>query len=475
VERSIARAQTSCTAHAATSRGRSADKRYGSRQIHAMTEPSTVAPERQLVRALGVRALAATTFNVIVGGGIFGLPSEVARGLGTAAPLAYVVCAIAMGLIVLCFAEAGSRVSLSGGPYAYVEVALGRFVGFLSGVLLWLVISFATAAVASVFAASLGAFFPPLGAGVGRGVLLAALFATLALINVRGVQQSTRLIEIVTIAKLLPLVALVIVGALYVEPARLAWEGIPATTDIARTSIVLFFAFAGIESALVPSGEVKDPARTIPRALFIALVSVTALYIAVQLVAQGILGPALATENAPLTAAARRIAAPFGVLLGLGAAISTFGHSSGMMLATPRALFAFGRDGMLPRPFAAVHPRFRTPYVAIIAQALVCATLAITSSFARLAVLATVSTLVLYLLCCVAAWVLRRRNVRVEGTTPFAVAGGPIVPVLAVIVIAWLLSSATVREFLIVGAVLTGGGLLYAISGAHRTRREIAA
>ena len=437
-----------------------------------MTEASTRAAERQLVRALGVRALAATTFNVIVGGGIFGLPSEVAQGLGPAAPLAYVVCAVAMGLIVLCFAEAGSRVSLSGGPYAYVEVALGGFVGFLSGVLLWLVISFATAAVASVFVASLAAFFPALGEDVGRAVLLATLFTILAVINVRGVRQGTRLIEIVTIAKLFPLVALVVVGAFYVDPAQLEWGRTPAIADIGRTSIVLFFAFAGIESALVPSGEVMDPARTVPRALFIALIGVTVLYIAVQLVAQGILGPALATESAPLSAAASRIALPFGVLLGVGAAISTFGHQSGMMLATPRVLFAFGRDGVLPSAFARVHPRFRTPHVAIVTQALICAALAITSSFGRLAVLATVSTLTLYLVCCIAAWVLRRRDVRVDGAVPFKIPGGALVPVLAVIVIAWLLSSATVREFLIVSAVLVAAALLYVVSGAHRTRQR---
>ncbi|MDQ4080691.1 MAG: amino acid permease [Gemmatimonadota bacterium] len=435
-----------------------------------MQESSGIAAERSLVRALGVRALAATIFNVIVGGGIFGLPSEVAQGLGAAAPVAYVVCAIAMGLIVLCFAEAGSRVSLSGGPYAYVEVALGGLVGFLGGVLLWLVASFATAAVASVFMASVAAFVPAVGRGVGRTLLFLALFTFLAVINVRGVRQGTRLIEIVTIAKLLPLIAFVVVGAFFVDTSLLSWDRTPALGEIGATSVVLFFAFAGIESALVPSGEVKDPARTVPRALFIALGGVTVLYIAVQLVAQGLIGPALASESAPLTAAARRISAPFGVLLGLGAAISTFGHQSGMMLATPRALFAFGRDGILPRAFANVHPRFRTPYVAIITQAVVCATLAITASFGRLAVLATVSTLVLYLLCCIAAWVLRRRDVRVEGATPFRVPGGPVVPMLAVLVILWLLSSARAREYLIVGAVAAVAALVYVISGAHRAR-----
>jgi amino acid transporter len=209
----------------------------------------------------------------------------------------------------------------------------------------------------------------------------------------------------------------------------------------------------------------------VPRALFIALVGVTLLYIAIQLVAQGILGPALATESAPLTAAARRIAIPFGVLIGIGAVISTFGHQSGMMLATPRVLFAFGRDGVLPRVFARVHPRFRTPHVAIITQALVCALLAITSSFAGLAVLATVSTLALYLVCCIAAWILRRRDVRAEGGIPFRIPGGAVVPVLAAAVIVWLLSSATPREFLVVGAVLVAAALVYIASGAHRARR----
>ena len=159
----------------------------------------------------------------------------------------------------------------------------------------------------------------------------------------------------------------------------------------------------------------------------------------------------------------------------MGAAISTFGHQSGMMLATPRVLFAFGRDGVLPAAFARVHPRFRTPHVAIITQALVCAVLAITSSFGRLAVLATVSTLVLYLVCCIAAWILRRRDVRVEGATPFKVPGGALVPILAVAVIAWLLSSATAREFLVVGVVLVAASVVYVLSGAHRSRGERAA
>src|SRR5918912_1181768 len=121
------------------------------------------------------------------------------RAMGSRAPLAYLVCALAMGLVVLCFAEAGSRVSLTGGPYAYVEVAFGPFAGFLSGVLLWTLSSFAAAAVSSAFAGALAAFWAPLAQPVPRAILLATVFAALAAVNVRGVQAGMRLVEVVTL------------------------------------------------------------------------------------------------------------------------------------------------------------------------------------------------------------------------------------------------------------------------------------
>src|SRR5437867_10754408 len=136
------------------------------------------------VRALGVRQLTASIINVTLAAGIFVLPAAAAATLGAAAPLAYLVCAMLMALIVLCFASAGSRVSLTGGLYAYVEVAFGRFVGFLAGVLYWLMASFAVASVASAFAGSIGVLWPAAGSGIGRTLLLALLFSILAVVNV---------------------------------------------------------------------------------------------------------------------------------------------------------------------------------------------------------------------------------------------------------------------------------------------------
>jgi basic amino acid/polyamine antiporter, APA family len=425
-----------------------------------------------LVRAIGVRRLTASIVNVTIGAGIFVLPALVAGGLGRAAPLAYIVCATVMALIVMCFASAGSRVSSTGGLYAYVEVAFGPYVGFLTGVLYVLAAVFAVASVASAFAGSVGAMWPAAAGAASRALLLVALFASLATINIRGVAPSGRLIETVTVAKVLPLAIFVAAGLFYIGrhgPIAGAAPSLPAAAALGRTTIVLIFAFIGVEVALVPSGEIREPAKTVPRALFSALAITTLLYLAIQYVAQALLGPALPEfAVAPLAEAAGRILGRGGALLMLaGAVVSMFGYVSGDMLGSPRALFAFGRDGMLPRVFARIHPRFRTPDVAIGAYAVVVGSLAISSTFAQLAVLANVASLSMYLLCCAGSWQLQRRDVRAGGI-PFRTPGGPIVPTLAVAAIVWMLAHATWHELAVEALVLAIASLFYVIRSTQR-------
>lgn len=425
------------------------------------------------MRAIGTWALAAGIINITVGGGIFRLPADVAAALGPAAPLAYLVCAIAMGLIVLCFAEAGSRVSLTGGPYAYVEMAFGPYIGFLTGVLLWLLGTTAVAAVSTVYATNAAKLFPVFEQPTMRAVLLIATFGTVATVNVLGVKQGSRLNGIATVAKLLPLVVLVVAGVFFIEPANLTIASTPAAGDITRASIVLIFAFSGIETALVPSGEVKDPARSVPRAVFVAMLAITLLYIALQLVAQGVLGSALATSTTPLADAAGAVLGPWGrVLLLLAVVISTFGYLSGMTLAVPRALFAFGRDGFLPRVVAAVHPRYHTPHVSIALQTVIACALAITSAFAPLAIIANVAALLVYFACAVAAWQLRRRNVQAGGI-PFRVPVAAVIPFLACAVILGLLSSITIAEWRVLVLVLATASVLFVVT--RRRRAAVAA
>jgi len=428
--------------------------------------------DEKLVRAVGVSGLTAGIINYTIGAGIFVLPAVVAARIGGAAVVAYVVCAVAMALIVLCFAQAGSRVSLSGGAYAYAGTVFGPYVGFVVAMMLWFGANvLASASVANIFVGTLGRFIPAAGEPMIRGAILVALYATLAIINMRGVKLGVRVVEGFAVAKLTPLIILVVVGVFAVQAANFTWPGMPSYGEISRTSAMLIFAFLGVESALTPSGEVRDPARTVPRAVFLALGVVTLLYLAIQTVAQGILGAELATNTAAPLAAAARVAIGRGgeILVIAGTAISTFGYVAGDMLAAPRGIYALARDGLLPSPIATVHPVRRTPTVAIAVHAIACCALAITGSFESLLVLATLATLLVYLACCVAAFELRRRNIQTGEGVPFRIPGGPAVPVLASAVVVWLISSATRAEFMALGwMMLVSTVLFFAMKASRR-------
>jgi amino acid transporter len=408
--------------------------------------------------------------NVTIGGGIFRLPSGVAATLGTSAPLAYLACTIAMALIVTCFAEAGSRVSMTGGPYAYVETAFGPLIGFVAGVLIWVSSTLALSAVSTFFADSLVALVPSLGA-TGRRVALVLVLALLAGANARGVGGVTRFNAIATVAKLLPLLLLVVVGLATLNPDNLHSAAKPTAAAVSRASVLLIFAFLGVESALMPSGEIRDPARTVPRSVFLAMGVVALLYVLIQIVAQGVLGSALPGDPTPLASAAGKVMGPAGrTLILVGSTLSMFVYVSGMTLALPRMLFAFGRDGFLPASLASVHSAWRTPHVAIGVQAIVVGSLALLGDFEKLAVAANVTGLLVYGACCVAAAELQRRDVR-EGGTPFQVPGGRIAPFLAVGVIGWLLWQVTVLEWRAAAVIVTVALVIYAVTRSSRRMR----
>jgi len=402
-----------------------------------------------LTRAIGTVGLAAGIVNVMIGGGIFRVPALVAGSLGAAAPVAYVICAVAMALIVTCIGAAGRRVTMTGGPYAYVGTTLGPYAGFISGVLLWMIGVFATAAVSSVMASSIGALLPALSGRARHAAILVAAYGFWSWVNVRGVSLGVRLNTAITVAKLLPLLLIAVAGVFFVRAENLQVAEWPAAGDFARMSLILVFAFAGIEVALIPSGEVRDPERTVPKAIALAMIGVTLLYIALQVVAQGILGATLSQSAVPLAdAAGASLGAWARSLLLAGAAISMFGHLGGMTLSIPRIVYALARDGYLPRALSHVHPTHRSPQLAIITQSLLTLALAITSTFEQLAVIANVAALALYLGCAAAAWKLGQ---------------SPIVPLLACGVIAWLLTGLTINEWLAFGACLVVASMVYLV------------
>ena len=424
--------------------------------------------EARLLRALGVRGLATTIFNYTVGSGIFALPGLAVARLGAAAPLAYLVCMLVMALVLLCLAEAGSRVSVTGGLYAYVDTGLGPLIGFIAGAVLFFTGLFGGAAVAVLFARTVSALLG-LSSQAWYVALIVSVVAAFTVVNVRGVRNSARTMEVITVAKIVPLLAFVLVGAAFVQRSNLAWERLPSLSDTLGTAGLVIFAFTGIESALAPSGEVRAPWRTVPRAAFLALAAATALYLAIQWVALGIEGRRLGTEGlTPLAQAAAAFAgAPGRTVMIAAAAVSMIGYLSANILSTPRAIFAFARDGFLPAALCSVHERYRTPHIAIITHGCLVAALALTGTYERLAIFSNITAFVLYMLCAVAVMALRARDIHGEGA-PFRIWGGPLVPVAAVLANAWLLYATAARSDLLgLGIILLLALLLY---GGRRWR-----
>lgn len=443
-----------------------------------MTAPERAVPRAAssgagLVRAIGVLGLAAGIVNITIGGSIFRMPAEAAATLGSAAPLAYIVCGVALTLIVLCFAEAGSRVSATGGLYAYVEVAFGPLVGFLSGWVLVIGLTVAMAAISTFFADSIAALVPALSSPLAEKGTIIVTIAALSVLNVLGVRQANRFNVAMTFAKLVPLALLVAVGAFHVRSQNLAIHALPSGSVLARASVTLMFAFLGVESALVPSGEVRDPARTVPRAVFVGLAVVVLAYLAIHVVAEGVLGDALATSKTPLAdAAAMAMGGSGRTLILVGSTISMFGFLSAMTLATPRMWFAFAEHGFLPRVVGRVHPRFRTPAVAIVVQAVLTVAIALSGTFGVLANIANAAVLLVYAACCAAAVVLRRRGVRTGSGEPYRTPGGMAVPVAALIVIVVLLGMGLrPAEWLAVGIAFAAGLIVYVVAASRGSVR----
>ncbi len=416
----------------------------------------TSVTEEGLLRAIGTRSLSLGIINLIIGAGIFVLPGLVASLLGPAAILAYLICSIAVALVFLCFAEAGSRVSRSGGAYAYIEDAFGPFAGFLAATLLWFGWgALANAAVTIALAKMLAIAFPVFEGAVPKALFIIALFGGLAWINIIGVKSGARVATIFTYGKLIPLAVLVLFGAFFVQWDFLVITEMPSVSNLGAGTLLLVFAFGGAEIALNAGGEIKSPERTVPLALLIGIGVVFVLYLSIQTVAQGVLGPDLAFSlDAPLIATAERAFGPWGkTFLLIGAGISLFGVTSGHILSNPRALFAAARDGLLPKKLAEVHPKYKTPAMAILFYSVLACGFALSGSFKTLAIVSSGSVLLLYLGTSLAVLKLRK----VEQTTDkklFVVPFGPVIPLLSSAVVIWLLSNMTKEESIGLGILL---------------------
>ena len=367
-------------------------------------------PRPELLRAIGRWSLAGLVLNSIIGSGIFGLPSVVAGLLGRAGIFAYLIAAAGIGVIMGCFAEVASQFRQAGGPYLYARTAFGRLVGIQMGWLAWLVRLTASAAAANLFVVYLAEFWPQAKEPLPRAAVLTFLVGILAAVNYRGVARGAQFSSAFAVAKLLPLAVFIAVGLFFVGQAGPAAPVATTAGAWLEAILVLIFAFGGFEAAMMPMAEAKDPRRDAPFALFVGLVVCAIVYTLIQLVVQGVL-PSPAGTDRPLAAAARQFLGPSGaVLLTLGALISLYGYLSGQTLNAPRLTYAFADRGDFPAFFAAVHPRFRTPHVSIVAFAALVWALAMGGNFRWNVTLSAVARLFTYGLVCGALLVLRRKQ-----------------------------------------------------------------
>lgn len=425
-------------------------------QTVAMTTPET-----GLVRAIGRWSLAALTVNSVIGSGIFGLPATVAGLLGGQSTWAVLIAGAAVGIIMACFAEVASQFSEAGGPYLYARTAFGRLVGILVGWTLYLAQAAAPAANANLFVIYLAEFWPGAKDPWPRFAILTFLVGLLAGINVLGVRQGTRVSNVFTVAKILPLLMVVVAGAAVtvVRPASLgAAAPIPGSAWL-KAMVLLVFAYGGFESALAPTSEAKNPQRDVVFALFGALIACTVIYALVQWVVVGVLGSA-ATTDRPLAEVARVTMGNRGAaLVAVGALISVYGYLSAKLLAMPRVTFALAEGGDLPRLFAAVSRTFRTPWFSIVFYAVSVWGLAIIGSFAWNVTLSVIARLFYYGTVCAALIALRRTQ---SAAAQFRLPAGPVLAVLGVLICLVLATQADLSQSRILVATLAAALLNWA-------------
>lgn len=426
-----------------------------------MNQPQPGLPT--LKKEIGRLGFAALALNGMIGAGIFALPAKAVEQAGLFSPWIYFICGTLIMLIVFVFARISSFFTDTGGPVTYATTAFGPFAGFHVGMLFTLSRAAAFAANAHLVVEYAGWFWDPLTGGTAHLVATAAVVISLMVINIIGLKQGMAAVFALTVLKLLPLCLLVIMGITWANPEVFTAARVPPLDSLGEVTLMVFYAFVGFESAVVPAGEARDARRDIPLALIRTILAVTVFYFLIQLVVVSVM-PGIDGSGASLSLVAEQLMGPMGaLLLTLGAVFSISGNLSASMLSAPRMLYAMAHHGNLPSHLGRVDPRFQTPANAVFVYGLLALGLALVGDFAGMAVMSTVVRLVIYVTCIAALPVLNRKLGASAGA--FHLPGGMLIPLLALLMSLWLMTHASAESWLWTGVYVAIGTVIYLFRG----------
>ena len=380
--------------------------------------PSNEAGNGTNKRALGLMACTALVVGNMIGSGIFLLPASLAA-FGPIALGGWLLTSAGALILAIIFGRLSQVVSKTGGPYAYTQVAYGEFPGFLIAWGYWIALWTGNAGVAVALAGYVGFLVPEIAQSqsYSLAVALGAIWL-LTLVNIRGVKEAGVIQVVTTVLKLLPLVLIGTLGFFWIDSANFVPLNVSGQSNIAAISAaaaLTLWAYLGLESATVPSGEVINPEKTIPRATIIGVLIAAAVYIAVTTVAIGVLPSAtLAASSAPLADVAEHMwGSTWGVLIAIGAVIATFGTLNGFTLLTGQVPYGAALDKVFPASMGRLS-RFGTPANALVFSNLLASILVIMNfsqglvgAFNAIILLAVMSSLLPYALCAFAELMIR--------------------------------------------------------------------
>jgi basic amino acid/polyamine antiporter, APA family len=414
-----------------------------------------------LLRAVSRWQVVALASNDVIGSGVYLLPATAAAFLGAASPWAVLAAGALVLMIVLCYAEAGSMFDQPGGAYVYTREAFGQFIGFEVGWMSWIARLTSTASLSVGFAQAVTAVWDGAATPVGRAAVIVAALVALTVINVAGIKHGARTAVILVVSKVLPLLILIAVGVFAIHWDRIFPVPAPTTEGLGGAALLLLFAYAGSENTAAAASEFKNPRRDVPFALLFMIAGVTAIYTLIQLVALGVV-PNLATSKTPLAEGAGILLGGAGIwLLTIGAMLSIFGTMNNTVLMGGRYFYALAERRRLPGVFAGVHPRFRTPWIALITLTAIALPLALSGTFAELAELSVIARMASYIGTAAAVPVLRRKLPASE--RHLRLPGGPAIPIAALLVCALFLSSATPKNAIAGAIALAVGAVVYLV------------